>query len=63
MDVIYDFSKVFDLPHRRLLMKLYMYGITGRTHRWISDFLGSRTQEAVVNGSISERRLSKSRVP
>ena len=31
-------------------MKLYMYGITGKTHRWIEDFLGNRTQEVVLMG-------------
>ena len=40
-----------------------MYGITGTTHRWIKDFLANRTQEVVVNGSKSERRMDKSRVP
>ena len=44
-------------------MKLYMYGITGKTHRWIEDFLGNRTQEVVVNGSKSERGMVKSSVP
>ena len=44
-------------------MKLYMYGITGKTHRWIKDFQGNRTQEAVVNGSKSECGMVKSGVP
>ena len=44
-------------------MKLYMYGITGKTHRWIEDFLGNRTQEVVVNGSKSECGMVKSGVP
>ena len=44
-------------------MKLYMYGITGKTHRWIKDFLGNRTQEVVVNGSKSERGMAKSGTP
>ena len=38
-------------------MKLYMYGISGKTHRWIKHFLGNRPQEIVLNGSISERRI------
>ena len=38
--ILLDFSKTFDVvPHHGLLMKLYMYGITGKTHRWIEDFL------------------------
>ena len=51
------------MPHHRLHMKLHMYGITGKTHRWIVDFLGNRTQEVVVNGSKSERGMVKSGVP
>ena len=34
--ILLDFSKAFDVvPHYHLLMKLYMYGITGKTHRWL----------------------------
>ena len=44
-------------------MKLHMHGITGKTHRWIVDFLGNRTQEVVVNESKSERGMVKSGVP
>ena len=62
--ILLDFSRAFDVvPHHRLLMKLYMYGITGKTHRWIEDFLGNRTQDVVVNGSKSECGMVKSGVP
>ena len=44
-------------------MKLYMYGITDNAHRCIKDFIGSRSQEIVVNGSKSERRMFTSGVP
>ena len=38
--ILLEFSKAFDVvPHHRLLMKHYMYGITGMTHRWVEDFL------------------------
>ena len=61
--ILLDFCKAFYVvPHHRLLMKLHMYGMTCKTHRWIVDFLGNRTQEAVVNGSISERGMAKSGV-
>ena len=62
--ILLDFGKAFDVvPHLRLLTKLHMYGITGKMHRWIVDFLGNRTQEVVVNGSKSERGMVKSGVP
>ena len=40
-----------------------MYGITGKTHRWIEDFLGNRTEEVVVNGPKSECGMVQSGVP
>ena len=62
--ILLDFSKAFDIvPHHCLLMKLYMYGIPGKTLRWIEDFLGNRTQEVVVNVSKSECGMIKSGVP
>ena len=62
--ILLDFSKAFDVvPHHCLLMKLYMYGITGKAHRWIENFLGNRTHVVVVNGSISECGMVKSGVP
>ena len=52
VDVIYlDFAKAFDkVPHQRLLAKLHGYGIQGKPHEWIRDFLSSRQERAVVNG-------------
>ena len=62
--ILVDFCKAIGVvPHYRLLMKPYMYGITSRTHGWIGDFLGNITQEVVVNGSKSERGMVKSGVP
>ena len=62
--ILLDFRKAFDVvPHHRLPMKLYICGITGKTHRWIIDFLVNRTQQVVVNGSKSERGMAKSGVP
>ena len=62
--ILIDFSKAFDVvPHHHLFMKHYMYGIAGKTHGWIKDFLGNRTQEVVVNGSRSQRGMVKSGVP
>jgi hypothetical protein len=62
--IIMDFSKAFDtVPHNRLLHKLKSYGITGNTHRWLSNFLTKRTQRVVVNGEHSKWVHVKSGVP
>ena len=56
VDNIYlDFAKAFDkVRHQRLLAKLHGYGIQGKTHEWIRDFLSSRQQRVVVNGVYSD---------
>jgi ribonuclease P/MRP protein subunit RPP40 len=49
-----DFSKVFDVvPHKRLLHKLLSYGVNGKIHTWISNFLQNRRQRVVVDGETS----------
>ena len=55
VDVVYlDFRKAFDsVPHRRLLKKLYGYGIQGNLLSWIEGFLLGRKQKVVLNGSCS----------
>ena len=48
---IQDFSKAFDVvPHQRLMRKLRLYGIEGRTSNWISSFLLGHTQSVFVDG-------------
>ena len=62
--VLLDFSKAFDkVPHGRLLHKLQFYGIRGHTHQWVSDFLNNRTQQVVLEGSISNTSHVTSGVP
>ena len=62
--IVLDFSKAFDMvPHQRLLQKMYSYGITGKTNKWINSFLSSRTHEVVVNGNSSETQAVTSGVP
>ena len=59
-----DFSKAFDhVPHSRLMLKLKMYGINGRTGAWIEAFLGNRSQSIIVNGSHSMCQPFMSGVP
>ena len=46
VDIIYlDFRKAFDsVPHKRLLIKLNAYGISGSLLDWIQNFLSGRKQ-------------------
>lgn len=62
--LIMDFSKAFDkVGHTKLLHKLHHYGIQGRTHMWIQDFLRHRTQTVVLEGEKSNPADVKSGVP
>ncbi len=65
IDAVYlDLAKAFDtVPHRRLLVKLASYGITGKLLEWITDFLTGRRQRIGVAGSFSEWREVISGVP
>jgi len=48
---IFNFSKDFDsISHRRLLVKLNLLDIRGRTKAWISSFLSDRSKRVVLNG-------------
>ena len=52
--VIMDFSNAFDLvPHERLLLKLHHFGITGKLHNWIQNFLAMTAQQVVLEGVSS----------
>ena len=62
--IVLDFSKAFDVvPHCRLLHKLEHYGIRGKTLLWIQNFLTTRTQKVLVDGSSSGTAHVKSGVP
>ena len=59
-----DFKKAFDsVPHKRLLYKLYSYGIRGNVLQWIKSFLSDRTQFVNVNGHTSNKTPVISGVP
>lgn len=55
IDVLYfDFMKAFDrVPHRYLLQKLRTYGVTGRLHAWVEQFLSNRKQRTKVGTDFS----------
>jgi hypothetical protein len=65
VDVIYlDYAKAFDkVDHNILLAKLKKYGIRGKVHRWIKEFLRVRVQIVVVEGKKSTIRIVISGVP
>jgi len=46
LDIVYlDLAKAFDkVPHQRLLNKLKAYGIHGKLHAWLADWLVGRRQ-------------------
>jgi len=56
LDVLYlDFKKAFDtVPHKRLLLKLNQYGISGSLLKWLENFLVGRRARVGVRGSFSE---------
>ena len=65
IDAVYtDFRKAFDsVPHRRLLLKLNAFGVRGKVHAWIRDFLTDRTQVVTVNGETSDESSVTSGIP
>ena len=64
-DVVYlDFQKAFDtVPHKRLMVKLQAYGLSGVILNWINAFLNGRTQRVIVNGIASRKDAVLSGVP
>uniref|UniRef100_A0A1I8B4I5 Reverse transcriptase domain-containing protein n=1 Tax=Meloidogyne hapla TaxID=6305 RepID=A0A1I8B4I5_MELHA len=65
IDVIYvDFQKAFDkVPISYLLDKLYLYGIRGKIHKWIKNFLHNRTFSVRINDETSTIFPTYSGVP
>ena len=62
--LILDFSKAFDtVPHRRLLLRLKHYCITGKTNKWIDSWLCHRQQRVVIDGAASTDSPVLSGVP
>ena len=51
------------MPHKRLLNKLYSYGIRGKIHSWIANFLENREQSVKIGGSMSNRSPVTSGIP
>ncbi|CAB3987788.1 RNA-directed DNA polymerase from mobile element jockey, partial [Paramuricea clavata] len=52
--VFLDFSKAFDfVNHHKLIFKLKLFGITGKLHEWLKDYLSNRSQQTTVLGATS----------
>ncbi len=61
---VLDFSRAFDtVPHKRLIAKLYHYGIRGPILNWIRSFLENRHMWVVVDGASSPKTKVDSGVP
>ena len=56
VDVItVDFAKAFDsISHNKLLYKLKMYGICGKIHTWIKEFLINRFFNVKIKATLSK---------
>ena len=62
--ILLDFSKAFDkVNHLKLLYKLQVHGVQGRTRGWIESFLLGRSQTVVLNGESSDELPVLSGVP
>ena len=62
--ILLDFNKAFDkVAHEKLISKLHLYGIRGKTLSWIKDFLKTRSQAIVLNGVKSDKIAVSSSVP
>jgi hypothetical protein len=59
-----DFSKAFDtVPHSKLLHKLHQYGIKGKIHKWLTNFLTARSMRTIVEGEKSNETTVDPGVP
>ena len=62
--ILLDFSKAFDkINHLKLLYKLQVHGVQGKTLGWIESFLVGRTQCVVLDGEASSELSVSSGVP
>nr|CAD2180569.1 unnamed protein product [Meloidogyne enterolobii]CAD2180571.1 unnamed protein product [Meloidogyne enterolobii] len=64
-DILYiDYKKAFDyVPIDFLLNKLYNYGIRGKLHRWLKNFLKDRTFKVKIGDDYSDEYTINSGVP
>ena len=62
--ILLDFSKAFDkVSHLKLLYKLQVHGVRGKTLGWTESFLVGRSQSVVLDGECSNELPVSSGVP
>lgn len=62
--VFLDYQKAFDrVPHKRLLLKINAYGISGKVLAWIKSFLTERHMTVSIRGRLSQQTQIQSGVP
>ena len=62
--ILLDFSKAFDkVNHLKLLHKLQMHGVQGKTLSWTKSFLVRTTQSVVLESECSDEAPASSGVP
>ena len=62
--ILLDFTKAFDkVNHLKLLYKLQMHGVQGKTLSWVQSFFVGRTQSVVLEGECSDEVPVSSGVP
>lgn len=64
LSIFVDLSKAFDtVCHNRLLEKLEMYGLRGKSYKIIQSYLHNRTQRVDIEGTLSEPKTVTYGVP
>jgi len=59
-----DYKSAFDcISHRKLMIKLFSYGISGNLYLWIEAFLTNRSQSVKINSFLSTPCPVSSGVP
>ena len=64
IEILIDLKKAFDtVDHKKLLRKLYAYGIMGNMLKWLESYLFHGTQYLVFDGEKSDTDSIKCGVP
>ena len=62
--IFLDFAKAFDkVNHLSLIKKMKHYGVNNGTVKWVESFLAGRTQQVMLNGTLSKPAPVLSGVP